>query len=163
MLGATTGEIENPVEGALLRPTDAPLSRPVGAVDVFRHDFGPGLFGSTVTDARGRGWTIAQLCAYPSEPPALTPAAGLPRRDALVESLRELEGFKDRSYLHNLLKLPVFRRGVPAERVPGNQPFLWTPTLFEAVGNETVCVNQERQNRQGQRYLHPVAYESASL
>lgn len=163
LLGAVPDEVEH--SGAAgLQPGDAPPSRPSGAVDVFRHDFGPGLFRTTVTDERGRAWSVAQLCAYPQQPPALVAEPGFPRRDSLVASLRELDGFPDRSYLHNLLKLPVFRRGVPASQVPGNQPYLWAPTLFEAVGNETVCINQERQNAQGSRFLRPgVAYESVSL
>src|SRR5262249_7305205 len=92
------------------------------------------------------------------------PLSGLARHESLVESLRQLDPFLERSYLHNLLKLPVFRRGVPRTRLPGNQPFLWAPTLFEAVGNETVCVNQERRNQQGATYFGGgIAYEGVGL
>lgn len=163
-LGARADELEHPA-AATLRPGDAPLSGPAGAVDVFRHDFGPGVFGATVTTQNQRQVTVAQICAFAnSEAPPLIPQAGGGRREAFVEALRELGTQKaKRSYLHDLLKLPVFRRGVPAARLPGNQPYLWAPNLFEAVGNETVCVNQDRGSA-GQPYLKTgVAFESVSL
>src|SRR5439155_7724826 len=107
--------------------------------------------------ASGQTLTLAQLCATTYQPPAGFQApAHLRRHQAFLDTYQTYhapEGQapnprRDRSYLPDLLTLPVFRRGLPAHGQPGNQPYLWTPTLFEAVGNESARVFDEWQGRQ---------------
>jgi hypothetical protein len=156
-LGATAAEITNPAAFAALGPADAPLSQNIGAVDVFRHEFGPNLMLTPLPLGPGQTLTLAQLCATTYQSPAGFQApAHLRRHQAFLDTYQTYhapEGQapnprRDRSYLPDLLTLPVFRRGLPAHGQPGDQPYLWTPALFEAVGNESVRVFDEYQGRQ---------------
>lgn len=151
-LGAAADEIHNPA--IVLTPADAPLARAVGAVDVFRHEFGPNLLLTPLTAAvTNYSVTLAQLASSLSnQPPTVT---GCPPRHKqfLIEYLshntpdgKSPVAFRDRGYLWQLLTLPVFRRGVPAAGLPGNLPYLWVPSLFDAVGNETVRVFESLAN-----------------
>jgi hypothetical protein len=70
--------------------------------------------------------------------------AGLPRHEEFLRNLPAEKPKRDRSYLYQILTLPLFRRGVPARNIPGNQPFVWAPNLFEAAGTQHVRLFEER-------------------
>jgi hypothetical protein len=146
LLGAMSDEISDPA--TVLTPADAPLAHSVGAIDVFRHEFGPNLLLTPLT-AAGSGYpvTLAQLVASLQNQPPVIANCPPRHRQFLAEYLsyhmpdgESPSAFRDRGYLWKLLTLPVFRRGVPAARLPGNLPYMWVPNLFDAVGNETVRV-----------------------
>ncbi len=155
-LGATGDEASNPNSALGLGPADGPTSMAVGAIDVFRHEFGPNLLQTPLTIA-GRPLTLAQACAtmYPAPTQSLPQ---LPRHDAFLKSLPNDEPQRDRSYLWQILTLPLFRRGIPALSLPGNQPYLWSPNFFEAVGKEYVRVFEEIDGRQRE-----LGFETVSL
>lgn len=151
LLGAQPEEIST---GAVLGPNDAPLAHPVGAVDVFRHEFGPNLFLTPLTAAgTSVSVTLAQLVASLANQPPVIPNCPPRHQRFLADyiSFNTPEGsspnpYRDRGYLWTLLKLPLFRRGVPARGLPGDLPYMWVPNLFEAVGNETVRVIEAFDN-----------------
>ncbi|WP_437896182.1 DEAD/DEAH box helicase [Sorangium sp. So ce124] len=144
LLGAEPADIEAP--GYVDRgPAGAPCSLPAGALDVFRHDFGPNFF-LTPLPFRPSPLSLAQLAAWSNPPPTLAIPAP-PRHLEFLRTYHTSDAPKRRSYLHNLLTLPLFRLGLPSAKVPGNQPFLWTPNLFESVGREYVPVFEEGNNR----------------
>lgn len=124
----------------------APCAIVAGALDVFRHDFGPNLF-LTQLPIGGKPLSLAVLAAQPWPPPT-TQIPGPPRHAEFLRSYHTDKAEKQRSYLHNLLTLPLFRRGLPTAKLPGNQPYLWSPNLFESVGREYVRVFTERDGRQ---------------
>ena len=151
-LGADPTEVEAPTHvdnGS----ASAPCGTTAGALDVFRHEIGPNFF-LTPLPIGGKTLTLATLAAWPSPPPTTT-LVGPARHAEFLRSYHDpIEGMKKRSYARDLLTLPLFRRGIPALALPGNQPFLWTPNFYEAVGREYVRVFLERGGRQ-----HELGYE----
>lgn len=137
-------------------PAGASCSVAAGAVDVFRHEFGPNFF-LTPLQIAGRQMTLATLASWPNPPPT-TSLAGPPRHAEFVRTYHSGEAHKQRSYIQNVLTLPLFRRGVPVAGLPGNQPYLWTPNLFESVGREYVRVFLDSDGRQVEK-----AYETLNL
>ncbi|KYF70833.1 DEAD/DEAH box helicase [Sorangium cellulosum] len=125
------------------QPQDAPLSRAAGAVDVFRHELGPNLL-LTPLGAVGKQTTLAAICSWPDMTWGRVPTAGLPRHEEFLRSLPVDKAQRDRSYLYQILTLPLFLRGVPARNISGDQPFVWAPNLFEAAGTQHVRIFEER-------------------
>ncbi|HEU4729015.1 MAG TPA: DEAD/DEAH box helicase [Kofleriaceae bacterium] len=127
--------------------TSAPNASPAGAIDVFRHDFGPNFFQTQIVVA-GRAMTPATMAAWPNPPPTMA-MTNRPRQDEFVRTYHDpQQGIMSRSYASQLLTLPLFRIGIPRLALPGNQPFLWTPNFYESVGRQYVRVFVERNGRQ---------------
>lgn len=142
LLGAEPKDISNPSEAATLTPADAPLSRDVGAVDVFRHEFGPNFLQTQLPGPRGP-IDLSQICSYAYAPPeGIGPLSSNPRHEQFLRELPRTNIPMERSYLWQILTLPIFRRGVTETKMPGNQPFLWTPNYYEAVGKEYIRVTE---------------------
>jgi hypothetical protein len=156
LLGATAEDVESAGHDAALRAGDAPASRPAGALDILRHEFGP-KFLLTPIPFKGRSLTLAELCASRYAPP-FKEVPGLPRHTEFLRGLPQDEALQKRSYLYQVLTQPLFRRGIPLSRLPGNQPFLWTPNFFEAVGKEYVRVFE-----QGPTWQTELSYEPMGL
>ncbi|BDG08615.1 DEAD/DEAH box helicase family protein [Anaeromyxobacter paludicola] len=157
LLGARPGDIECAGHDASLAPADAPLSREAGALDVLRHEFGP-KFLLTPLPFKGKAVTLAELCATRFSPP-FKDVPGLPRHSDFLRALPQDEPLQKRSYLFQLLTQPLFRRGIPlAKGLPGNQPYLWTPNFFEAVGKEYIRIFD-----QGPNWQKDLAYETYGL
>lgn len=164
LLGASDEEIEHPSgEVANLQPANGLTTHLMGAVDTFRHDFGLG-FLQTPLLVQGSQTTLAQICGFPRNPFAAD-FPGLPRHEQFVRDYHEdpRTTVMTRSYLWQLLTMPVFRRGIPSRQIPGNQPWLWVPTLFESVGNESVLVFQEMELGRKDRGVETTALAIALL
>lgn len=131
----------------------AACSEPAGALDVFRHEFGPNFFLTRI-DIKGGQMTLADLVSYKRGNPPKERIPGLPRHTEFLRTVPDQEATLNRSYVHNLLVLPLFRRGLPSEKLPGNQPFLWTPNLFDAIGRQYVRVFQEYDNNSQRELAH---------
>jgi hypothetical protein len=129
-----------------LGPVDAPTSQPAGAIDVLEHEFGPNFF-LTPLQFQQRPVTLAEICSSRYQSP-LKEAPGLPRHTEFLKTCPQDDPLQKRSYLYQILTLAIFRRGIPLDNLPGNQPFLWTPNFFEAVGKEYVRVFSEINGRQ---------------
>ena len=154
-LGAVPDDIEASPR-VTLTPADAPASKKVGALDILRHEFGPN-FLLTQIPYKGRTVTLAEFCASTNAPP-FKDVPGLPRHTEFLKSLPQEEAPKNRSYLYQLLTQPLFRRGIPLARLPGDQPFLWTPNFFDAVGKEYVRVFEK-----GPNWEKDLAYETLGM
>jgi hypothetical protein len=139
-----------------LGPSEAPTSGPAGAIDVFQHEFGTNFF-LTPLPFQQRTVTLAEICSSSYRAP-LNVVPGLPRHSEFLRTLPQDDPLQKRSYLFQILTLPLFRRGIPLSNLPGNQPFLWTPNFFEAVGKEYVRVLEEANGRQRE-----LGYETVGL
>lgn len=127
-----------------LTPQDAPLRDGAGAIDVFRHEFGPNFLLTPLPPLpSGLTITIAQLCASPNAPPPYPPGTLPPRHREFIRTYHNESAYSSRSYLHEVLRVPIFRRGIPLDRIPGDQPFLWTPNFYDAVAREFTVVFEE--------------------
>jgi hypothetical protein len=162
-LGATPEEVEHPSHDVSQTGPAQPVAvDSAGALDVFRHDFGVGLL-QTPIQIQGRSVTLAEVCQYPDSATAVT-LPGLPRHEQFCRDYYAGDNrVMTRSYLWQVLTLPVFRRGVPVHSLRGNQPWLWVPTLFEAVGNESVQVFQETQSGRRDKGVETVSLAIALL
>lgn len=146
-LGAQHHELENSAAAQGLGPADAPMSRDLGVIDVFRHEFGPNFF-LTKLPGNAELVSLAQLCSTPAEVQAAVRVSAIePKFPRHAHFLRFLSAnatggnaWAERSYLRNLLTQPIFRRGVPGRNLPGDHPFVWAPNFFESVGTETVRI-----------------------
>ena len=154
-LGAKPVEIKDPAHPSL-QPWQAPMGYPSGAIDVFRHEFGPNFF-LTPIQIGTRSVTLAEITANRFRAP-IVPGTQLIRHAEYLKSLPQDDPELKRSYLFDVLKLPVFLRGIPLQHLPGDQPYLWTPNYFEAVGKEYVRVFDETNNRQ-----RDLGYETVGL
>ena len=163
LLGASSKEISIPSEGKTLSPVDAPLSINVGVIDVFKHEFGPNFF-LTKVPVRGKMITLASICSESRPINPLPVIENLPRQEGFIKTYNisptggPPKPKRDRSYLWNLMQLSLFRRGIPNKNIPGNQPYVWAPNLFETVGNEIVRVFEEIDARQ-----HELGYVTVSM
>lgn len=148
LLGAQDSDVAQSAAMPGKGPADPPvtLGINVGAIDVFRHEFGPNFFLTSLQIPGVGPTSLANLCSSPEATPMVLGAP--PRHEEFLLQLPRDEIRKSRSYLHDLLKLPVFRRGVPSRKLPGNQPHLWPPTFFEPAGKEYVRVFLEEHGRQ---------------
>ena len=146
----------------MLKPKDAPLNKKIGVIDVFQHEFGPNFFLTPIL-VGGASTNLAEVCSF-HHPAPINNLSTLPRHDFFLKTYHTAapgmspNPYRDRSYLWNLLKLSLFRRGIPAKNIPGNQPYVWSPNFFETVGNETVRIFEETD--QGQ---HELGYVNVSM
>src|SRR6266567_2498841 len=154
-LGARGDDIRCPGRPQL-GPVDAPTAKAAGAIDLFQHEFGPNFF-LTPLPLQQRTVTLAEICATRYQPP-LKDVPALPRHSEFLKTCPQDDPLQKRSYLFQILTLPLFRRGIPLSNLPGNQPFLWTPNFFEAVGKEYVRIFDEANGRQRE-----VGYETLGL
>lgn len=154
-LGARSVEIQDPAHPNITAG-QAPLKYNSGALDVFRHEFGPNFF-LTPIQAGAQAFTLAQVTASRYRGPTI-PGVQLPRHAEYLRSLPQDDPELKRSYLFQILTLPIFLRGIPLQNLPGNQPYLWTPNYFEAVGKEYVRVFDETNNRR-----RDLGYETVGL
>jgi len=162
LLGATPAEITNPALAQSLLPRDSPSDPALGAIDVFLHDFGPNLL-LTELGAYNGATNLAQLCSYPHAPTNIF-ADDLPRHLEAIRWLNTIQKpYRDRSYLWNLLTMPLFLRGLPEENMPSNQPYLWTSNFFEPVGNQYVSVFEQRGDRAHELGAEPLSMALALL
>lgn len=170
ILGAKDDEISNPSVIPNLTPQSAPLSQQVGAVDIFRHEFGPNLLFTPVS-VQGAQVTLAQMCATHYPPPSGVTLPGLPRHQEFIQTYHTYhtaEGRSpnprlDRGYLWKLLTLPIFRRGIPSQNIVGNHPYVWSPNLFQSSGTETVRVFEEINGRRRELGYETVGVAMALL
>ena len=145
-LGARPAEVENPAAAAGLTPAESPGSRKLGAIDVFRHEFGPNFFMTPLPGAHGRPVKLADLYSSDYDPTlGVRPAqieASFPRHHHFLRFLNAAgrSAREKRSYLRDLLTQPLFRRGIPVKDIPGDHPFVWTPNFFESIGTESVRI-----------------------
>lgn len=164
LLGAERSQALN--DGALLGPERAPLSTEGGAIDVFRHEFGPNLLQTRIRLPNGVEMTLSQACATHREGPPLTLVpARLPRHREFLSTYNKGTAdsppnpYRDRSYVWNLLTQPIFQRGMPQASIPGNMPYVWPENLFSAAGGQSVRVLEASDGAQ----LRELAYEPVSL
>jgi hypothetical protein len=154
-LGAKPMEIQDPAHPSL-GPGQAPMGQPCGAIDVFRHEFGPNFF-LTPIPLGTKSVNLAEITASRWRAPVV-PGIQLTRHAEYLRSLPQDDPELNRSYLFQILTLPVFLRGIPLQHLPGDQPYLWTPNYFEAVGKEYVRVFDESNNRR-----QDLGYETVGL
>jgi hypothetical protein len=163
LLGALPDDISRPTVFANLTPANAPMSQPVGVIDLFQHEFGPNFLLTPISRPGGAPFNLAWAVTENLVPHQFVPA-NLPRHREFLRqvSAQQAQGggapVKYRSYLRDVLGLPLFRRGIPTAGFPGNHPFVWTPNFFQAVGIETVRIIET-----GGQQAHEHAYESVSL
>lgn len=162
LLGAEAEDVES-AAFADPGPHGTPCAGTAGALDVFRHEIGPNFFLTPLSVA-GSAVTLAKLAAW-DFPPRSTVLTGFARHAEFLRTYHNpTEGaLKTRSYARDLFTLPLFRRGVPASGLPGNQPYLWTPNFFESVGREYVRVFLDRNGRQTELGYEPLATVLALL
>ncbi|HWD90806.1 MAG TPA: DEAD/DEAH box helicase, partial [Verrucomicrobiae bacterium] len=162
LLGAHDHDIADPDPPPGLTAANAPMIGNPGALDIFAHEFGPKLLLTPLNLQQGGTATLAQMCATRFEPP-IKSAPGLPRHEEFLKTFDSPDAeearnpYRDRSYLRNLLELPLFRRGIPALNIPGDYPFIWTPNLFESAGTEIVRIFEIWDGRRKE-----IGYESVS-
>jgi hypothetical protein len=144
-LGASDAAIHR-APAAPVTPNSAPLQNEAGAVDVFEHEFGPNFFLTPLPRGVGQSVTLAQLVASHYAPPAFAPGSIPARHAEFIQTYHPGNAFEERSYLQDVLRLPIFRRGIPLLRMPGDQPFLWTPNFYDAVAREYTGLFEELPN-----------------
>jgi hypothetical protein len=163
LLGATETDLTQPQAASLLTAANAPMSQPIGVIDLFQHEFGPNFFLTELPRPGATPVTLAWAVTEPMVPPQAAPA-NLPRHREFLRQIgaQQAQGggkpVQYRSYLRDLLGQPLFRRGLPAAGLPGDHPFVWTPNFFQAVGVETVRFVEVGGQQSRER-----AYESVSL
>ena len=162
-LGATEADLTNPQAAAQLTAAHAPMSQPIGVVDLFRHEFGPNFFLTELPGPGSTPVTLAWAATSQTQMPYQVVSANLPRHREFLRQIdaQLAQGGKSvqyRSYMRDLLGLPIFRRGLPSAGLPGDHPFVWTPNFFQAVGVETVRVVE-----MGGQQPYERGYESVSL
>lgn len=162
-LGATQADLSDPQAAVLLTPAVSPMSQPVGAIDAFRHEFGPNFFLTELQRQGGGTFTLAWAVTQPMVPhEAVNPT--FPRHREFLRQINaeQAQGggrpVQYRSYLRDLLGQPLFRRGLPSAGMRGDHPFVWTPNFFQSVGIETVRVVE-----MGGQQAREKGYESVSL
>src|SRR5262249_53409403 len=109
-LGAGTEDLRHPNHPPL-GPADAPLAHPAGAIDVFKHEFGPNFLLTPLPWRTGHV-TLAELCAT-SFPAPFRDVPQLQRHSEFVRTYPHDDPLQKRSYLYQILTLPLFRRGIP--------------------------------------------------
>lgn len=162
-LGATQADLSQANAAALLTPAVSPMSQPVGAIDLFKHEFGPNFFITELPRPGGGTFTLAWAVTQPMVPHDAVNIAFPRHREFLRQiNAEQAQGggkpVQYRSYLRDILGQPLFRRGLPSVGMRGNHPFVWTPNFFQSVGVETVRVVE-----MGGQQARERGYESVSL